>query len=246
MAAYDRTIERALLRRYRERGDLSARGELIERHMPLARSIARAYLHRGEQYEDLVQIAALGLIGAIDRFDPGRGVPFASYAVPTINGEIRRHFRDHASTIRIPRGLQELNARLNRLIAQLSAQLGRSPTISELAKAAGVDEEGVLEALASRRAHYSLSRPGGHDEGTDLAPLETVGATDAHYAVCEDRALLKVGLTLLDDRERTILHLSFFQGLTQDEIGQRLGLSQMHISRLIRKALEKIRTAVAA
>jgi RNA polymerase sigma-B factor len=246
MAAPDKTIEWVLLRRYRDQGDLDARAELIERYMPLARSVALAYLHRGEQFDDLVQIAAVGLIRAIDRFDPGREVPFASYAVPTIHGEIKRHFRDHASTIRVPRSVQELNLRLNRLIAQLSPQLERTPTISELAKAADADEEDVVEALASRRAHYSLSWPASHEDGLQLDPLETLGDVDPHYALCEDRALLKPALRLLDDRERTILHLRFVQGLTQEEIAQRLSLSQMHISRLIRKALEKIRIAIAS
>ena len=152
-----RIDDKILLRRYHEDGDLQAREQLIEQYMSLVRSLARRYSYRGEQLEDLVQIGAIGLIKAIDRFDLERGVELTTYATPNIIGEIKRHFRDKGWSVRVPRGLQELNVQLSRLVEQLTVQLSRSPTIPELAKAAGVEEEEVLEALESGRAYTSLS-----------------------------------------------------------------------------------------
>ncbi len=241
--------DKALLRRYHEQGDLAAREQLIEQYMSLVRSLARRYAYRGEQLEDLVQIGAIGLIKAIDRFDLNRGVELTTYATPNIIGEIKRHFRDKGWSVRVPRGLQELNVQLSRLVEQLTVQLGRSPTIPELAKAAGVEEEEVLEALESGRAYSSLSLSaggGGNDEDGDLDPLESIGSEEHEYLVSEDRAVLEPGLRVLDDRERRILHLRFFEGLTQSQIAQQVGISQMHVSRLIRRSLEKIRDEIAA
>src|SRR6187455_3572617 len=168
--------DRVLLRRYHEEGDLSAREELIERYMSLVRSLARRYSYRGEQLEDLVQIGAIGLIKAIDRFDLERGVELTTYATPNIIGEIKRHFRDKGWAVRVPRGLQELNVQLSRLIEEQTVQLGRSPTVPELAKAAGVEEEAVLEALESGRAYTSLSlSTGGGGDDDDMDPLESLG-----------------------------------------------------------------------
>ncbi|HEY6016258.1 MAG TPA: SigB/SigF/SigG family RNA polymerase sigma factor [Gaiellaceae bacterium] len=240
--------DKELLRRYHELGDLSAREQLIEQYMSLVRSLARRYSYRGEQLEDLVQIGAIGLIKAIDRFDLNRGVELTTYATPNIIGEIKRHFRDRGWAVRVPRGLQELNVQLSRLIEQLTVQLGRSPTIPELAKAASVEEEEVLEALESGRAYssLSLSSGGGSDEdGGDLDPLESLGSLEHQYEVSEDRAVLAPGFRVLDERERTILHLRFFEGLTQSQIAQQVGISQMHVSRLIRRSLEKIRAEIA-
>src|SRR2546422_6871420 len=165
--------DRQLLRRYHEHGDLQAREQLIEQYMSLVRSLARRYSYRGEQFEDLVQIGAIGLIKAIDRFDLDRGVELTTYATPNIIGEIKRHFRDRGWSVRVPRGLQELNIQLSRLIEELTVQFSRSPTIAELAEAAGVDEENVLEALESGRAYssLSLSSGGGQDEDGELEPL---------------------------------------------------------------------------
>src|SRR5690242_1246393 len=216
--------------------------------MSLVRSLARRYSYRGEQLEDLVQIGAIGLIKAIDRFDLDRGVELTTYATPNIIGEIKRHFRDKGWSVRVPRGLQELNVQLSRLVEQLTVQLGRSPTISELAKAANVPEEDVLEALESGRAYTSLSLSSGgsgDDEG-ELDPLESIGTEEHQYEVSEDRAVLAPGFRVLDDRERKILHLRFFEGLTQSQIAQQVGISQMHVSRLIRRSLEKIRDEIAA
>jgi RNA polymerase sigma-B factor len=241
--------DRELLRRYHEDGDLSAREQLIEQYMSLVRSLARRYSYRGEQLEDLVQIGAIGLIKAIDRFDLERGVELTTYATPNIIGEIKRHFRDRGWSVRVPRGLQELNVQLSKLVEQLTVQLSRSPTIPELAKAAGVEEEEVLEALESGRAYSSLSLSqgsGGGDDDDDLDPLESLGTEEHQYEVSEDRAVLAPGFAVLDDRERTILHLRFFEGLTQSQIAQQVGISQMHVSRLIRRSLEKIREEIAA
>jgi len=241
--------DRELLRRYHENGDLAAREQLIEQHMSLVRSLARRYSYRGEQLEDLVQIGAIGLIKAIDRFDVNRGVELTTYATPNIIGEIKRHFRDRGWSVRVPRGLQELNIQLSRLIEQLTVQHGRSPTIPELAKAAGVTDEEVLEALESGRAYTSLSLSagsGGHDDDGELDPLESLGTEEHQYEVSEDRAVLEPGFRVLDARERKILHLRFFEGLTQSQIAQQVGISQMHVSRLIRRSLEKIREEIAA
>jgi RNA polymerase sigma-B factor len=239
--------DKVLLRRYHEEGDLGARDQLIEQYMSLVRSLARRYAYRGEQLDDLVQIGAIGLIKAIDRFDLERGVELTTYATPNIIGEIKRHFRDKGWSVRVPRGLQELSVQLSRLVEQLTVQLGRSPTIAEIAKEAGVEEEQVLEALESGRAYSSVSLSAGGigDEDGDLDPLETIGTEEHEYEVSEDRAVLEPGFRVLDERERRILHLRFFEGLTQSQIAQQIGISQMHVSRLIRRALEKIRDEIA-
>jgi RNA polymerase sigma-B factor len=239
--------DKQLLRRYHQDGDLQARERLIERYMSLVRSLARRYAYRGEQLDDLVQIGAIGLIKAIDRFDLERGVELTTYATPNIIGEIKRHFRDKGWSVRVPRGLQELNVQISKLVEQLTVQLGRSPTIAELAEAAGVEEEAVLEALESGRAYSSVSlSPGGaSDEEGELDPLESLGTEEHEYEVSEDRAVLAPGLKVLDERERRILHLRFFSGLTQSQIAEQIGISQMHVSRLIRRSLEKIREEIA-
>jgi RNA polymerase sigma-B factor len=240
--------DRELLRRYHEGGDLEARQQLIEQYLPLVRSLARRYANRGEQLEDLVQVGSIGLIKAIDRFDVERGVELTTYATPNIIGEIKRHFRDKGWSVRVPRGLQELNVRLSQLLERLTVELERSPTIPELAKAAGVTEEEVLEALESGQAYttVSLSGPVGPGEEGELDPLESLGELEHEYEISEDRAVLAPGLSILDERERRILHLRFWGGLTQSQIAQQVGISQMHVSRLIRRSLEKVRAHIAA
>jgi RNA polymerase sigma-B factor len=244
-----RIEDKILLRKYHEEGDLQAREKLIEQYMSLVRALARRYSYRGEQLEDLVQIGAIGLIKAIDRFDLDRGVELTTYATPNIIGEIKRHFRDKGWSVRVPRGLQELNVQLSRLVESLTVQLGRSPTIPELAKAAGVEEEAALEALESGRAYSSLSLSvggGGGDGDEDIDPMESIGTEEHQFEVSEDRAVLAPGFAVLDERERKILQLRFFDGLTQSQIAQQVGISQMHVSRLIRRSLEKIRNEIAA
>jgi RNA polymerase sigma-B factor len=215
--------------------------------MSLVRSLARRYAYRGEQFEDLVQIGAIGLIKAIDRFDVNRGVELTTYATPNIIGEIKRHFRDKGWSVRVPRGLQELNIKLSRLLDELTVELSRSPTIDELAKAAEVTDEEVLEALESGRAYSSLSLSAGtnQDDEGEVDPLESLGTEEPRYALTEDLVLLAPGFRVLDERERWILHLRFFEGLTQSQIAQQVGISQMHVSRLIRRSLEKIRAEIA-
>jgi RNA polymerase sigma-B factor len=239
--------DRDLLRRYHEQGDRAARQQLIERYMSLVRSLARRYNSRGEQLDDLVQIGAIGLIKAIDRFDINRGVELTTYATPNIIGEIKRHFRDHGWAVRVPRGLQELSIQLMRVVEQLTGELGRSPTIAELAETTGASEEEVLEALESSRAYSPLSLSVGSGGGDDdeLDPLESIGGDDHEYEISEDRAVLEPGMRVLDERERVIIRLRFYEGLTQSQIAQQVGISQMHVSRLIRRALEKARREIA-
>jgi RNA polymerase sigma-B factor len=240
--------DRELLRRYHESGDLEAREQLIEQYLPLVRSLARRYANRGEPLEDLVQVGSIGLIKAIDRFDVDRGVELTTYATPNIIGEIKRHFRDKGWSIRVPRGLQELNVRLSAILERLTVELERSPTIPELAEAADATEEDVLEALESSQAYttVSLSSPGGSGEDAELDPLESLGELEHEYEVSEDRAVLAPGLDVLDERERRIVYLRFWEGLTQSQIAAQVGISQMHVSRLIRRALEKVREEIAS
>jgi RNA polymerase sigma-B factor len=233
---------RALLRAYRERGDLAARDRLIEDMIPLARSLARRYAGRGEQLDDLEQVASVGLIKAIDRFDLDRDVELMTYVFPTVVGELKRHFRDRAWSVTVPRRLKELHYRLSRLLEELTANLGRSPTIAELAAEAGVQEEEVVEALEVGRAYASRSLTssldsddGGEGELIDLLEDEERGYEDA-----ENRQLLASGLRALEERERRIVQLRFVEGLTQSQIAVEVGLSQMHVSRLIGRALMKL------
>lgn len=221
------------------------RDDLARFCLPFAGRLARHYRGRGEPLDDLEQVARLGLVKAIDRYDPERG-SFTAYAVITISGEIKRHFRDKGWSIRVPRGLQELNVRLSQLLERLTIELERSPTISELAEAAGVTEEEVLEALESGQAYttVSLSAPPGAGGEAEVDPLESLGELEHEYSVSEDRAVLAPGLDVLDERERRIVHLRFWEGLTQSQIAAQIGISQMHVSRLIRRALEKVRAEI--
>lgn len=245
MSAQPERADRKLLRAYHERGDLEARERLIEDYLPLARSLARRYTGRGEQYDDLVQIATVGLIKAVDRFDLDHGAELTTYAVATIMGELKRHFRDSVWPMHVPRRLKELNSTVSRLLEELTSSLGRSPTVSELAQAAGVDEEEVIDALETGRAFRlrSLSAPAGADD-SELHPLETLGEEEPGFDVSEHRTILSAGLQALDDRERRIIHLRFYQGLTQSQIAVELGISQMHVSRLIRAALKTLREEI--
>jgi RNA polymerase sigma-B factor len=236
-----RRERRRLLHAYKQDGDLAAREQLIADLMPLVRSLALRYTGRGESLEDLVQVGSIGLINAVDRFDPERGVELTTYAVPTILGEIQRHFRDKAWAVHVPRSVKELRVRLAKILDQLSAELGRSPTIEELAQAAGAEEEEVIEALESDQAYTarSLSAPVDDESGGSL--LELVGEPDGGYAQIEEGALVEAGLDVLDPRERRIVELRFFGGLTQSQIAAEIGISQMHVSRLLRAALQTMR-----
>jgi RNA polymerase sigma-B factor len=236
-----RADQQALMAAFHAHGDRDARERLIEDNLPLARAIARRYAGRGEQFDDLVQIATIGLIKAIDRFDPGRGVPLESYAIPTMVGELKRHFRDRSWAVHVPRRLKELNLVLVGLINDLSVKLERSPTVVELAEAAGVEVEEVLEALESGEARtaVSLSTPVGGEPGSEL--IDTLSAEGSEYEIAVDRALLGESLVRLGQRERNILYLRFYEGWSQSQIAAEVGISQMQVSRLIRRSLAYLR-----
>jgi RNA polymerase sigma-B factor len=231
--------DRQLLRRWHDHGDEGARLELIERTLPLARTLARRYANKGESLDDLEQVAALGLVKAIDRFDLDRDVRFTTFAVPTISGEIKRHFRDRGWMLRVPREVQELSARVSITRDRLTRETGRSPTVPELASAASVTVEQILEALGAADAYRALSLDEPLGEGIDA--LDSIGGDDDGFERVEQRYMLRSGLTHLPAREREILHLRFYEGLTQREIADRVGVSQMHVSRLIRRSLESLR-----
>ncbi|MGI8972886.1 MAG: SigB/SigF/SigG family RNA polymerase sigma factor [Gaiella sp.] len=233
--------QRELLVAYREGGEIQARDRLVEDMMPLVRSLAGRYANRGEPFEDLVQVGAIGLVKALDRFDLDRGVEISTYAVPTIVGEIRRHFRDRAWSVHVPRRLKELSLRLSRTLDELTADLGRSPTIAELAKAVGTDEEEVIDALESSKAYSarSLDAPFDGDGEDDL--LSRLEDRELGYDALERGSVVRQGLAALDERERRIIVLRFLKGLSQSEIAAEVGISQMHVSRLLRRALETMR-----
>ncbi len=219
----------------------------MERFLPLARSLARRYSGGSEPLEDLEQVAYLALVRAVDGFDPARGTAFTSYAVPSIAGAIKRHFRDNGWSVRVPRDLQELALRVERISDELQAETGHAPTAAGIANRAGggLGVEDVLEAREAFRALHSdsLDRPrGARDDDDDAASLlDTLGDADLEIGRAHDRAALGAVLDTLDERDRTIIHLYYQEELTQAEIGRRLGYSQMHVSRLLRQAVERLR-----
>jgi len=242
------TERRALVRAYRQDGDFAARDALIREFMPLVRSIARRYAGRGELLEDLEQVASLGLIKAIDRFDLDRGVGLTTYVFPTVVGELKRHFRDRAWAVTVPRRLKELHIRLSRVLEELTASLGRSPTMAELAAGVGVDEEEMIEALEAGKAYSARSLSGPLD-GEDAAEGELIDLLhdqELGYEAAENRELLSSGMRALDERERRIVHLRFVDGLTQSQIAIEVGISQMHVSRLIRRAIQTLSEEIEA
>jgi RNA polymerase sigma-B factor len=233
---------RSLLRAYREQGDLGARDRLVEDFMPLVSSLARRYAGRGEQFEDLQQVASLGLVKAIDRFDLDREVELVTYVFPTVVGELKRHFRDRTWSVSVPRRLKELNHHVSRLLEDQTARLGRSPTIPELAEAAGVTEEEVVEAIEAGRAYSarSLTSSPESDGESELELIDLLEVEERGFEEVENRELLASGIATLDERERRILRLRFVDGLTQSQIAAEIGVSQMHVSRLIRRALDTL------
>jgi len=238
------SAEAELLHRYHHLGDPSARAELVERMLPLVRHIARRYADRGEPMDDLVQVGCVGLINSIDRFDPDRGVRLSTFAAPTVAGEIKRHFRDRAWSVRIPRDLQELSARLSKATERLSIQLGRSPSVAELAEVVERTPEEVLEALQGAQSYTASSLDESLGEGRTT--LDLLGDEDAGFDQTERRLMLLEGLGALAEREREIVRLRFFAGLTQREIADRVGVSQMHVSRLLRRSLSEMRNRLEA
>jgi RNA polymerase sigma-B factor len=224
--------------------DTELRDELIAAHLRLAEYLARRFDNRGEPLDDLIQVASLGLLKAVERFDAERGLEFSTFATPTIVGELKRYFRDKGWAVRVPRRVQELHLRLGPVVSGLSQELGRSPTIPEIAQRAGASEEEVLEAMEAGRAYRfaSIDAPAGSDEDDRALGLSgRLGDEDPAIAHIEQRMELHPMLDSLPERERTILHLRFFEGMTQSEIAVRLGISQVHVSRLLARSLEQLR-----
>jgi RNA polymerase sigma-B factor len=241
--------DRRLVLRYHRDGDVGARDELVRRSLPLARRLARRYQHPNESLDDLVQVASIGLMKAIDRFDPELGTAFTSYAVPTILGELKRHFRDNGWGLRVPRGMQERAIKVSQAGSELAGRLGRAPTVAELAEELEASTEEVLEAMEAIAAYEPVSldsKPPAADGDAGATYAERVGTEDGGYEFVEYGAAIASTLREMPERERLILHLRFVGDLTQSEIADRIGVSQMHVSRLIRRALSKLRTAAEA
>ncbi|WDN53915.1 RNA polymerase sigma factor SigF [Streptomyces clavuligerus] len=230
---------RALPDGSRERAEL--RNQLVRMHLPLVEHLARRFRNRGEPLDDLTQVATIGLIKSVDRFDPERGVEFSTYATPTVVGEIKRHFRDKGWAVRVPRRLQELRLALTTATAELSQLHGRSPTVHELAERLGISEEEVLEGLESANAYSTLSLDVPDTDDESPAVADTLGAEDEALEGVEYRESLKPLLEDLPPREKRILLLRFFGNMTQSQIAQEVGISQMHVSRLLARTLAQLR-----
>lgn len=222
------------------------RDAIIERCLPLAENIARRFRNRGESHEDLLQVARVGLVNAVNRFDVTTGTEFIGFAVPTMMGEVRRHFRDHGWAIKVPRRLKELNMSLNRAKTELSQQLNRAPTASELAEHLDVDRDEVVEGLIAANAYSTRSTDAtigsGEDDGYSIA--DTFGDLDANIEKVVDVETVRPLLMSLPERERIVLQLRFFENMSQSQIAERIGHSQMHVSRLLAKSLATLRSRV--
>jgi RNA polymerase sigma-B factor len=240
--------ERLLLKYHRD-GDLAAREQLVLRLMPLARQLAARYRHGGESQEDLIQVACIGLLKAVDRYDPQRGGGFTRYAVPTILGELKRHFRDKAWSVHVPRATQELVLKVSEALGTLPARLGRSPRPRDVADEVGAPVEEVLEAMEAATAYEAASldapRPGG-DEDDDWSYGDSLAHEEQGYELVDISETLRGTLAALPERERLILKLRFEQDMTQAEIAEQVGVSQMHVSRLLRRSLDRLSAAGAA
>lgn len=239
-AGVDRSRELELLTRFAE-GETSLRDELITMHLPLVHYIARRYRDRGESYDDLVQVGTIGLINAIDRFEPERGLEFSTYAAPTIVGEIKRHFRDRTGSVRVPRRIQELRLPVRQAREDLTNELHRVPTVREIANRLGVEPSQVLEVIESSVASFATPL-----DGEDGAEAFFIGEDDDGLAEVDDREALRPLLAALPERERRIIAMRFVEGRTQTEIAEALGISQMHVSRLLAKSLAQLRTGLTA
>ena len=242
-----RAAERQLLLRYHRCGDLTAREELVERFLPFARDLALRYTYADESFDDLMQVASVGLIKAVDRFDPDRGAKFTSYAAPTILGELKRHFRDKGWALHVARDLQERTLAVNRETEALSKRLGRSPRPREVALALRLSVEQVLEAQEAAASYEaaSLDAPTARDDEESAALVDLLGGEDSAYELVEERDAIARTWKALPDVEREVLELRFTSDLTQREIGERIGYSQMHVSRLLRRSLSRMQDAAA-
>jgi RNA polymerase sigma-B factor len=240
--------DRALFARYLDKRDPVDREMLVERFLPLARQLARRYQRPEEPFDDLFQVACLGLVKAIDRFDLEREVAFSSYAVPTILGEIKRYFRDRTWSVRVPRDLQELALKVDRAVSELSLDLHRQPTVEEIGAKVGADDEDVLEALEASGAYKatSLESPRGSEDEAGDTLGDTLGTEERGFALAEDRATIEHLMRSITPREREVLRLRFAEDLTQAEIGERIGVSQMQVSRIIRQSVARLRAYATA
>jgi len=219
------------------------RDELVEMHLPLVRHIASRYADRGEPMDDLVQAGSLGLVQAVDRFDPSRGVAFASFAVPTIVGAIRRYFRDSTWTVKVPRRVQESRGRIDAAHDALAQELGRSPTVAEIAERADIDEQDVLDSLELSHARNTRSLTPEDDDDTPLA--DRLGDVDAALSGVDDQETVRAMLATLPERERAIVTMRFLDGMSQSQIAERVGISQMHVSRLLTRSLARLRSELS-
>jgi RNA polymerase sigma-B factor len=240
--------EGELWRKFKATGDPSIREELVGRNLEFAKRLARRYRGASESLDDLLQVASLALVNAVDRFDPDRGIPFSGFASPTILGELKRHFRDRAWTVRVPRGLHDRMAQVEKAISELTEKLQRSPTVGEIAARLELEPTDVLEVLEANhnRRPLSLDRPTGREDSEESTPSDWIGADDENFELVEGRVALDAALPALDDRERMVLRMRFVDDLTQTQIAERIGHSQMHVSRILRRALERIREEVRA
>ena len=239
--------ERALLRRYAKDQSPVVREELAERFMPLARRLASRYAGGAEPFDDLVQVASMGLVKAIDRFDPERGTAFSTFAVPTILGELKRHFRDRGWSVHVPRDVQERILKVERATAELPSRLGRAPTVRDIAERLDVTEEQVLEAMHASQGHHAISLDASSTfgDGEEPAPLgERIGEEDLSFDTVEYGAAIQPILENISERDRKVLHLRFVEDLTQSEIAEQVGVSQMHVSRILRSILDQLRSQV--
>ena len=245
-AAWDKEKTHELFRRYKEEGDVEAREKLVMSHMNLVRFLANKFKNRGEPLDDLIQVGYLGLLKAIDRFDPSRGLEFTTYATPTIMGEIKRHFRDKGWSVRVPRRLQELSAKVNQATDVLTAELQRSPKIEEIAEYLDASVDEVLEAMESSSAYSSVPLEGTGNNDNDDAPsvLDRYATEDSALNFTDDRLIIQEALKGFSPREREVIDLRFLQGMTQIEIAEQLGISQVQVSRLLRRTLKKIQDKI--
>ena len=240
--AWDKQRTRELFRLYKEEGDEEAREQLIVSHLNLVRFLASKFKNRGEPLDDLMQVATIGLIKAIDRFDPERGLEFTTFATPTIMGEIKRHFRDKGWSVRVPRRLQELSAKVNQTTDELTRELQRPPSVAEVAERLGATVDEVLEAMESSTAYSSVPLEGTGQESEDDAPsvIDHYASEDDDLAASDDRMVIEEAISSFTPREQEAVRMRFEQGLTQVEIAEKLGISQVQVSRLLRKVLKQI------
>ena len=245
-AAWDKDRTRELFRQYKATGDPEVRDQLIVSHLNLVRFLASKFKNRGEPLDDLIQVGTIGLIKAIDRFDPSRGLEFTTYATPTILGEIKRHFRDKGWSVRVPRRLQELSAKVNQANDELTNELSRSPSVEEIAKRVGASVDDVLEAMESSSAYSSVPLEGGGSSDDDDAPsvIDHYATEDESLAASDDRIVLEDAIRDFSPREKDVIRMRFFEGMTQVEIAERLGISQVQVSRLLRRTLRRVQDKI--